>query len=169
MGRAMTAGGDVGNLMRGVVVPRLQLLPGVRNRIVDSSTPALHRSALVRRRLGPRSLTGTLCPNPTLPDGRRLDDVLGAGFAVVTAVPLTSGQQTMLQQRGATAYVAAPGSELARWLRRGRVGAVLVRPDRTVMATARRPGDLVIATPRFRRVHPRSARVNAPKSPRRRR
>ena len=152
MGRFMTAGGEVGNLLRGVVVPRLSLIPGVRSRIVDSSTPALHRSAFVRRRRVPRSLTGTLCPNPTLPDGRRLDDVLGTGFAVVTAVPLTSGQQTQLQQRGASMYVAAADSELARWLRRGRAGAALIRPDRTVMATARRPVDLLAATPHFGRM-----------------
>ena len=143
VGRFMTAGGEVGSVLRGVVVPRLSLIPGVRQRIVDSSTPALHRSALVRRRLGPGSLTGTLCPNPTLPDGRRLDDLLGLGFALVTAVPLTAEQQALLQQRGAAAYCAAPGTELARWLRRGRATAALVRPDRTVMATARQPAPLL--------------------------
>jgi 3-(3-hydroxy-phenyl)propionate hydroxylase len=147
VGRFMTAGGEVGSVLRGVVVPRLGLIPGLRSRIVDSSTPALHRSSLVRRRLGPWSLTGTLCPNPTLPDGRRLDDVLGMGFAVVTAVPLTSEHQALLQHRGATAHFAAPGTELARWLRRGRTSAALVRPDRTVMATARRPGDLLAHVP----------------------
>ena len=149
MGRFMTAGGEVGSVLRGVVVPRLSLVPGVRRRIVDSSTPALHRSALVRRRLGFRSLTGTLCPNPTLPDGRRLDDVLGAGFAVVTAVPLTAAEQELADKRGVTVLFAAPASELARWLSRGRAGAALVRPDRAVMATARRPGDLLPATPDF--------------------
>ncbi|GAB7066057.1 bifunctional 3-(3-hydroxy-phenyl)propionate/3-hydroxycinnamic acid hydroxylase [Mycobacterium hodleri] len=151
VGRFMTAGGEVGSVLRGVVVPRLGLIPGLRSRIVDSSTPALHRSPLVRRRLGPRSLTGTLCPNPTLPDGRRLDDVLGLGFAVVTAVPPTSEQRTLIEQRGATVYLAEPGTELARWLRQRRTAAALVRPDRTVMATARRPGDLLAHTPRYRR------------------
>lgn len=142
VGRAMTAGGELGSVLRRVVVPRLGLIPGVRSRIVDSSTPALHRSSLVRRRFGPRSLTGTLCPNPTLPDGRRLDDVLGTGFAIVTAVPFTADQQALADQRCATVFLAAPGSELARWLRRGRTTVALVRPDRTVMATARRPADL---------------------------
>lgn len=147
VGRFMTAGGEVGSVLRGVVVPRLGLIPGMRKRIVDSSTPALHRSSLVQRRLGPRSLTGTLCPNPTLPDGRRLDDVLGMGFAIVTAVPFTVAQQELADQRRTTVFFAAPGSEVTRWLRRGRTTAALVRPDRTVMATARRPGDLLSHTP----------------------
>lgn len=149
VGRAMTAGGELGSVLRRVVVPRLGLIPGVRSRIVDSSTPALHRSSLVQRRLGLRSLTGRLCPNPTLPDGRRLDEVLGRGFAIVTAVPFTAAQQEMADQRCAAVFFAAPGSELARWLRRGRTTAALVRPDRTVMATARRPADLLPSTPGF--------------------
>jgi 3-(3-hydroxy-phenyl)propionate hydroxylase len=149
VGRAMTAGGELGSVLRRVVVPRLGLIPGVRSRIVDSSTPALHRSSFVQRRLGPRSLAGTLCPNPTLPDGRRLDDVLGTGFAIVTAVPFTPDQQAVADQRCATVFFAAPGSDLARWLRRGRTTIALVRPDRTVMATARRPADLLAHTPPF--------------------
>ncbi|MGB3356161.1 MAG: 3-(3-hydroxyphenyl)propionate hydroxylase, partial [Mycobacterium sp.] len=132
---------------RRIVVPRLGLLPGVRHRVVDSTTPALHRSALVHRRRGPRSLTGTLCPNPVLPDGRRLDDALGLGFAVVTAVPLSSAQHTLINNRGATALCAAPGSELAQWLRGGHTTAVIVRPDRTVMRSSRRVADLVAGLP----------------------
>ncbi len=46
MGAAMTAGGEVGNFLRRVVVPRLHLIPGVREKIVDSTTPALHSSAV---------------------------------------------------------------------------------------------------------------------------
>ena len=49
VGTAMTAGGEVGNLLRRVVVPRLHLIPGVRKKIVDSTTPALHSSALVSK------------------------------------------------------------------------------------------------------------------------
>ncbi len=47
MGTAMTAGGEAGNLLRRLVVPRLHLIPGVREKIVDSTTPALHSSELV--------------------------------------------------------------------------------------------------------------------------
>ena len=70
----MTSGGDVGNLIRRVVVPRLHLLPGMRDKIVDSTTPALHRSGMVlRRHARPRQLAGTLCPNPLLANGTRFD------------------------------------------------------------------------------------------------
>ena len=151
VGRFMTAGGEAGNLLRRVVVPRIGLIPGVRHRIVDSSTPALHRSFLVQRRRGPRSLIGTLCPNPALPDGRRLDDILGNSFALVTTQPLTVAQHALAEGRGAAVHFVAAGSELARWLHRGHTKAAIVRPDRTVMATARRPGHLLTAVPDFRR------------------
>ena len=111
--------------------------------------PALHRSHFVRRRHGPRSLTGTLCPNSVLPDGRRVDDVLGLGFALITALPLTSAQHLLAEERGCTPYFAAPGPELARWLRRGHPVAALVRPDRTVMATSRSVAQLLTQVPRY--------------------
>ena len=77
MGTAMTAGGEVGNLLRRVVVPRLHLVPGVREKIVDSTTPALHSSELVLKSRGRRQLAGGLCPNPVLVDGKRLDEIVG--------------------------------------------------------------------------------------------
>ncbi|WP_263996299.1 bifunctional 3-(3-hydroxy-phenyl)propionate/3-hydroxycinnamic acid hydroxylase MhpA [Mycobacterium yunnanensis] len=159
IGRLMTGGGELGDRLRGVAVPRLGLVPGVRRRIVDSSTPALHRSALVGRRRGPRSLTGTLCPNPALPDGRRVDDVRGMGFSIVTAVPFTADQQALADRRCVTVVFAATGSDLARWLRRGRTTAALIRPDGTAMATARRPADLLAQTPRLAVVVPMQRRI----------
>jgi len=146
-------------LIRRILVPRLGLIPGVRTRITDSSTPALRRSVFVQRRYGPRSLTGTLCPNPVLPDGRPVDEVLGPGFALLTAVPLTPAQQLIAGQRGAVTYFTAPDTPLARWLRRGHTVAALVRPDRTVMATSRRPTVLLAAVPNF---HPTAAGTTAP-------
>ena len=50
VGRAMTGGGRVGNLARRLVLPRLRLIPGMRHKVVDSTTPALHPSALVAHR-----------------------------------------------------------------------------------------------------------------------
>jgi 3-(3-hydroxy-phenyl)propionate hydroxylase len=54
VGRSMTSGGHLGNLVRHLVLPRLRLLPGLRDKVVDSTTPALRGSALVHksRRLG---------------------------------------------------------------------------------------------------------------------
>ncbi|HEY0495361.1 MAG TPA: bifunctional 3-(3-hydroxy-phenyl)propionate/3-hydroxycinnamic acid hydroxylase [Kutzneria sp.] len=62
LGAAMTEGGETGNLLRRIVMPRLHLLPGLRNRVLSSETPPLHRSELVQRPRFRRSLAGTLCP-----------------------------------------------------------------------------------------------------------
>lgn len=89
VGAAMTAGGRAGDLLRRIVVPpRLHLIPGVRDKIVDSATPPLRGSELVIRSLRLRQLAGTLCPNPLMLDGKRFDEIVGQRFAVVTAVPL---------------------------------------------------------------------------------
>ena len=137
IGWSMTAGGEFGNLIRRSVLPRLRRVPGLRDKIVDSRTPALHRSAMVVKARRPRQLAGTLCPNPVLDDGERLDAVLGDGFALVTTRRPHAHQQAQLEHRGAALHVAAPGDELERWLRRGRATAAVIRPDRTVMCAGR--------------------------------
>jgi 3-(3-hydroxy-phenyl)propionate hydroxylase len=137
VGRAMTAGGRIGNLARRTLVPRMHLLPGLRERVIDSRTPPLHRSALVHRSFRPHELAGTLCPNAVLPDGRRLDDELGIGFTVVVGRPPSPLERTRVERCGVAVRVAEPGGELAAWLRRGRAHAVLVRPDRTVARAGR--------------------------------
>ncbi|MGF2943591.1 bifunctional 3-(3-hydroxy-phenyl)propionate/3-hydroxycinnamic acid hydroxylase, partial [Mycobacterium sp. Lab-001] len=129
----MTAGGRVGDLLRRAVLPRLQLIPGVRDKIVDSTTPALHSSALVLRRSRRRRLTGRLCPNPVLAEGQRFDEAVGPRFAVVTSAPVSDTQRAELARRGAVVVEVEPGTELARWLRRGRAIAAVVRPDATVL------------------------------------
>lgn len=144
VGRAMTSGGRAGDMLRGLVVPRMHLLPGLRKRVLDSETPALSGSALVQ---GSGKLTGTLCPNPQTPDGRLLDDVLGSGFAVVTSQQLSDADRAEAQRRGAAVYVAGPGSELAAWLRGGRADAAILRPDRTVMMAGSDVSRLCAAVP----------------------
>ncbi|GAA3439035.1 hypothetical protein GCM10018954_086550 [Kutzneria kofuensis] len=67
LGAAMTEGGEFGNLLRRVVMPRLHLVPGLKNRVLSSETPALRRSELVRRPRFRRSLAGSLCPG-LMPD-----------------------------------------------------------------------------------------------------
>ncbi|GAB3026501.1 bifunctional 3-(3-hydroxy-phenyl)propionate/3-hydroxycinnamic acid hydroxylase MhpA [Mycobacterium bourgelatii] len=141
MGRAMTGGGRPGNVARHLVLPRLRLIPGLREKVVDSTTPRLRACALVTRSFLSR-LPGTLCPNPIMPSGRRLDDVVGADFLFVTATPLSYANHTALRRRGLAVLTAVPGGDLANWLRRGRAQAALVRPDRTVMRTARDPAAL---------------------------
>ena len=142
VGRAMTGGGHLGNAARRLVLPRLRLLPGLRDKVVDSTTPPLRRSALVHksRRLG--ELAGTLCPNPLLPGGLRLDDVVGAGFAFITTGPLGGADQALLHRRGVATLVADRDTELEKWLGRARVAAAVVRPDRTVMRAGCDPAAL---------------------------
>lgn len=149
MGRAMTAGGELGNFVRRVLVPRIHLIPGLRKRIVDSATPALHRSALVVKPHRRARLAGSLCPNPILAKGKRLDDVVGNRFAVITATPLLQTQRDELIRRGAVVIVAETDSELARWLRWGRAIVAVVRPDRTVLCAGHDAAKACRAVPVF--------------------
>ena len=137
VGRSMTGGGRLGNLVRRVVLPRLRLLPGLRDKVIDSTTPALHSSALVHKPRRPRQLAGTLCPNSPLPGGQRLDDVVGKGFVFITTSPLGGADEALLRRRGVAVRVAERDTGLEKWLRQGRAAAAIVRPDRTVMRAGR--------------------------------
>ena len=137
VGRSMTGGGRLGNLVRRLVLPRVRLLPGLRDKVVDSTTPALRSSALVSKSRRPRQLAGTLCPNPPLPGGQRLDDAVGAGFAFITTSPPGDADEALLRRRGVAVLVANGDTELKKWLREGRCAAAIVRPDRTVMRAGR--------------------------------
>ena len=55
----------------------------------------------------------------------------------------TPAQECEIERRGAVVITAAPGSDLHRWLRRGRTRAALVRPDGTVQRTAPDPAPLL--------------------------
>jgi len=137
VGTAMTEGGEFGNLLRRVIAPRLHRVPGVAGHILNSETPPLRPTDLVARRRSRRSLPGRLCPNAPLGEGRRLDDVIGGRFAVVTTQPPTARQAADVQRLGALVVPAAAGTPLERWLRRGRARAALVRPDGTVQRAGR--------------------------------
>lgn len=149
VGTAMTAGGETGNLLRRVVVPRLHLVPGVREKIVDSTTPALHSSEMVLKSPGRSRLAGHLCPNSVLREGERLDEIIGRRFALVTADAPTPSQRDEVTRRGAVVVIAHPGTELALWLQAGRGRVALVRPDRTVMCAGRGIGEIVGRVPVF--------------------
>jgi 3-(3-hydroxy-phenyl)propionate hydroxylase len=149
MGIAMTAGGEAGSLVRRVVAPRLQHLSGLRLPIWDSATetPPLGRSDLAVRPPLRRTLAGRLCPNARLDDGRRFDDVAAGRFTVVTSTDPSAAQRTHVDQRGGVLVVTRPGSELDRWLRRGRSTAAIVRPDATVLRAGRDLSALCAALP----------------------
>jgi 3-(3-hydroxy-phenyl)propionate hydroxylase len=146
VGRIMTGGGSLGSLLRRGVAPTLPYLPGLRARIVDSRTPSLRRSALVRRGL-PGSLAGGLCPNVAIADGRRFDDVVDGRFALVTATDPGAESEAALAAAGIVLVPADPGDELARWLRRGRASLALVRPDATVLAAGHSLDEILTGLP----------------------
>ena len=73
-----------------------------------------------------------------LADGRRLDDVLGNGFALITtARPTARAARGTRRARRRLSISPSRDGELADWLRRGRATAAIVRPDRTVMCAGR--------------------------------
>jgi 3-(3-hydroxy-phenyl)propionate hydroxylase len=134
LGRLMTGGGRAGAVVRRGALALLRRLPAAAALATSTRTPPLPPGPLVRRRRAqPRSPVGLLMPQPAVaPDGvaRRLDDVLGPGWAVLTAggpLPLS-----FCARRPRVVRVGDLRSpELARWLG-GR--SVLVRPDRIVAA-----------------------------------
>jgi 3-(3-hydroxy-phenyl)propionate hydroxylase len=149
IGAAMTAGGRAGNVLRKLIAPRLHLIPGLRDRILDSESPPLHRSALVEGRGLRKSLNGRLCPNALLADGTRYDDVTRGGFVLVTGVPLSPQQRAQLAGCGTKVLEVEPGSPLHTWLADGKAAAALVRPDFTVQRAGRDVAELCGAAPKF--------------------
>lgn len=148
VGIAMTGGGDLGDAVRGALAPHLHRMPGVEDMAVHGRTPALGGPAPAVRRVGD-TLSGRLCPNPPMADGRRLDDHVRGRFAVITTTALSALQRTEVEARGAVVVTAAPGTELHGWLCRGGARAALVRPDRAVMRTERDPYLLCASVPAF--------------------
>lgn len=149
VGAAMTARGTAATAIRNLLARRLQHIPGLRARIRHSATPPLTRSALVIKTPRRRQMAGTQIPNLVLSQGHRIDTVLGNEFALVTSETVDADQRTQLHQRGTTVIIEPRGSELDRWLRRGGARAALIRPDRTVMKTARYPSEISFATKLF--------------------
>ena len=149
IGVSMTQGGRAGDLLRRAIAPRLHWIPGLRERLLDSETPPLGRSALVEGRGLRKSLNGRLCPNALLAEDIRYDDVTRGGFVFVTGVPLLPQQQAVLAGRGTEVLEVEPGSPLYKWLADGKAVVALVRPDFTVLRAGRDVAALCEAAPRF--------------------
>jgi hypothetical protein len=149
MGLSMTHGGRVGDVLRKLVAPRLHRIPGLRDRLLDSETPPLPRSAMVEGRGLRKCLAGRLCPNALLADGRRYDDATRGGFVFVSGVPLSPQEQAVLAGRGTEVLEVQPDSPLHTWLANGKAAAALVRPDFTVLRADRDVSALCDAAPKF--------------------
>jgi 3-(3-hydroxy-phenyl)propionate hydroxylase len=105
--------------------------------------PVTEREAL-RPKIGPGIRTedefaGALSAQPTLADGRRMDDVAGYGFAVLGTADCLAGlsdrTKKSLESLDA-ATMTADSEEAKRWLKTLDAGAVLIRPDRYLFGTA---------------------------------
>ncbi|WP_039805161.1 bifunctional 3-(3-hydroxy-phenyl)propionate/3-hydroxycinnamic acid hydroxylase MhpA [Nocardia araoensis] len=148
-GTTMTDGGELGNRMRGLLAPRLHRLPGLTRMITSGESPRLRRSELVVAPLLRRGPAGRLVPNDRLADGRRLDDLIGGRFAIITAIEPAPQDRRRIEQRGGVVIAAAPGTDLYRWLRRAHVSAALIRPDGAVHSCGRDLSALCAVLPRF--------------------
>jgi 3-(3-hydroxy-phenyl)propionate hydroxylase len=108
-----------------LVYPTPQIGPGVR----DDAPPPV----------------GVVFPQPRLDDGRRLDEAIGDGFAVIGGADAVAGVSGRTRGRWDSMRVVAvdrPGAALSDWLAAHEARAVMLRPDRYVMGLARSAGDL---------------------------
>ena len=158
-GPTMTEGGRLGDLIRSLLAPRLHLIPGVKQLVLNSQTPPLRRTDLVHRPPLRRSLAGTAVPqhHPRRrpPDRRRRRRPVHRRHHDRAHPQTTTPRST---QRGAALVVAEPGTELHRWLRRGGAHAAIVRPDGTVLRAGRDLTSVCVHLPTF---HP-SRRTSTP-------
>ncbi|GAA3389460.1 bifunctional 3-(3-hydroxy-phenyl)propionate/3-hydroxycinnamic acid hydroxylase [Cryptosporangium minutisporangium] len=146
VGWTMTGGQDGAAALRRAVLAGACRLPGFTASALDAAAPRLRRGPLVRSRPGPRpGLAGTLVPQPWVTvDGhpQRFDDVLGTGFALLSAGPLDDTADALAASIGARRLVlgrdlADDDGTLRAWLARGRARYALIRPDRVVLAADR--------------------------------
>ena len=141
VGRLMTGGGPQAAHVRRLVLAALPRLPGLRARVLDSTTPRLRGGALAPRR-APRPV-GQLVPQPPVRVGGaevRLDDVLGPRPAVLTRVEPDRALLDLAARTGARVLVCGPhvhDGGLDAYLRQAGATAVVVRPDHAVLAVAR--------------------------------
>ncbi|HVL85405.1 MAG TPA: bifunctional 3-(3-hydroxy-phenyl)propionate/3-hydroxycinnamic acid hydroxylase [Pseudonocardia sp.] len=154
VGRAMTGGSDFAAALRRPLAGLLLRVPMVRARAQHGIVARYPAGPDVERRRHRRDLPGTVCPQPVVRvDGRAalLDDVLGVGWALIAAGAVPPGLAERARRLGARTVRLVPDAPDARdgpdaavvddagalraWLRAGRAGAALLRPDRVVAAT----------------------------------
>ena len=134
VGWALTGGQDAAAAVRRTALALLCRAPRISRAVLDRGTPAIRPGPLVGRGRHPRALAGQLIPQPQA----GLDEQLGKGFALVVAGPVGADLRAAARSLGAQ-EVPATG-EMRRWLRGA--SAVLVRPDRLVLAATDRRGAL---------------------------
>ena len=134
VGHAMTGGNGAAAAVRRHLSAALLRIPVVRAQAEATTTVRYARR---------RGLTGTACPQPLVRHGGRvqpLDDVLGPGFALLHTGPVDPdllSRAHHLRAHRINLDGTLDDGTLRAWLRRGRARAVLLRPDRVVLATGR--------------------------------
>jgi 3-(3-hydroxy-phenyl)propionate hydroxylase len=120
-------------------------LPGVRARAERGIVPRFPPGPLVDRARHHHDLPGTVCPQPAVRAGgvaTPLDEVLGDGYALLTAGSVDAGLAARARTLGARTvrlgHDLADDGTLLAWLAAGGASAALVRPDRVVQATSPR-------------------------------
>lgn len=89
---------------------------------------------------------GQVFPQPRLDDGRRLDDVAGGRFAMVTDQAFRATLPASISEQCAAlgiCIVDAPSKSITASLAANNARAVLIRPDAYIAAIATTPSDLV--------------------------
>jgi 3-(3-hydroxy-phenyl)propionate hydroxylase len=141
LGRLMTRGGRVGDVLRHGALAVARRIPAAARLATDSRTPPLVAGPLVERggRAG-RRLAGTLVPQPdVVVDGRRcrfddvLDQVLGGGVDAELALA-APGELTLRTDGGPLLRLQDGAGVLTSWLGDAAASAVRIRPDRIVRA-----------------------------------
>jgi len=155
LGQVITAGGPVTTAARSALLRGASQVPGLTQRLTRQAWPTLPPGPLARRppRRAPwrppwrNSVVGSLVPTPevrTIAGVRRLDEVLGSGFAVLVAGEhaVAAGLPEALDARWLRVLGGVPRAPtdvqdvdgvLTRWLARAGARAVLLRPDRIVL------------------------------------
>jgi 3-(3-hydroxy-phenyl)propionate hydroxylase len=141
LGRLMTRGGRVGDVLRHGALAVARRIPAAARLATDSRTPPLVAGPLVERRgRAGRRLAGTLVPQPdVVVDGRRcrfddaLDQVLGAGVDAELAL-VAPGELTLNTDGGPLVRLQDGDGVLTSWLGDASASAVRIRPDRIVRA-----------------------------------
>ena len=156
VGRAMTGGGGLAAALRRPAAAALLHLPRARTRAQAAIATRYPPGAWVDPRRRRHDLPGTVCPQPLVRAGARtvlLDEVLGDTFALLVGGRVDERLRRRAEETGArTVRLASTGGPeeeagcpvvtddgtLRDWLDRGRAGAVLLRPDRVVLAVGPR-------------------------------
>jgi 3-(3-hydroxy-phenyl)propionate hydroxylase len=149
LGRLMTRGGRVGDVLRHGALAVARRIPAAARLATDSRTPPLVAGPLVERRgRAGRRLAGTLVPQPdVVVDGRRcrfddvLDQVLGGAVDAELAL-VAPGELTLNTDGGPLLRLQDDDGVLTRWLGDASASAVRIRPDRIVRAARSRARDL---------------------------